>query len=48
MDIQTLAGSPRNERGGGQVSRLADVSATAPPFEATITGQTREIPHVRL
>jgi mannose-6-phosphate isomerase-like protein (cupin superfamily) len=22
MDIQTLAGSPRNERGGGQVSRL--------------------------
>ena len=48
MDIQTLAGSPRNERGGGQVSRLADVSATAPPFEATITGQTCEIPHVRL
>jgi quercetin dioxygenase-like cupin family protein len=22
MDVQTLAGSPRNERGGGQVSRL--------------------------
>ena len=22
MDIQTLAGSPRNERGGGQVFRL--------------------------
>jgi hypothetical protein len=39
---------PRNERGGGQVSRLVDVPATAPPFEATITGQTCEIPHVRL
>ena len=48
MDIQTLADSPRNERGGGQVSRLADVSATAPPSEATITGQTRQIPRVRL
>ena len=48
MDIQTLADSPRNERGGGQVSRLVDVSATAPPSEATITGQTREIPRVRL
>jgi hypothetical protein len=65
MDIQTLAGSPRNERGGGQVSRLLlaagqfgsrqlsvtwveYVSATSPPFEAAITGQTWEIPHVRL
>jgi len=25
-----------------------DVSATAPPSEATITGQTRQIPRVRL
>ena len=48
MHIQTLAGSPRNERGGGQVSRLVDVSATAPPSEATITSQTRQIPRVRL
>ena len=126
MDIHTLAGSPRNERGGGQVSRLlltagqfgsrqlsvtwvecqsgsqqalhahpaheqvyvivegrgkmqvgteacevgrgtlvfvppatphairaidghrlVYVSATSPPFEAAITGQTWEIPHVR-
>ena len=127
MDVQTLAGCPRNERGGGQVSRLlltagqfgsrqlsvtwvecqpgsqqalhahpaqeqayvivqgqgqmlagaeacevgpgtlvfvppttphairaiggqqlVYVSATSPPFEATITGQTWEIPRVRL
>jgi mannose-6-phosphate isomerase-like protein (cupin superfamily) len=127
MDVQTLASSPRNERGGGQVSRLlltagqfgsrqlsvtwvecqpgsqqalhahpaqeqayvivqgrgqmlagaeacevgpgtlvfvppatphairsiggqqlVYVSATSPPFEATITGQTWEIPRVRL
>jgi mannose-6-phosphate isomerase-like protein (cupin superfamily) len=127
MDVQTLAGSPRNERGGGQVSRLllaagqfgsrqlsvtwvecqpgsqqalhahpaqeqvyvivegrgqmlagaeerevgrgtlvfvppstphairntgdqplVYVSATAPPFEAAVTGQTWEIPQVRL
>jgi mannose-6-phosphate isomerase-like protein (cupin superfamily) len=125
MNVQTLAGSPRNERGGGQVSRLlltagqfgsrqlsvtwvechpgsqqalhahpaqeqayvivhgrgqmlagaeacevgpgtlvfvppatphairtiggqlVYVSATSPPFEATITGQTWEIPRVR-
>jgi mannose-6-phosphate isomerase-like protein (cupin superfamily) len=31
---------------GGQ--RLVYVSATSPPFEAAITGQTWEIPHVRL
>jgi mannose-6-phosphate isomerase-like protein (cupin superfamily) len=127
MNVQTLSGSPRNERGGGQVSRLlltagqfgsrqlsvtwvecqpgsqqalhahpaqeqayvivhgrgqmlggaeacevgpgtlvfvppatphairsiggqqlVYVSATSPPFEATITGQTWEIPRVRL
>jgi hypothetical protein len=45
MNVQTLAGSPRNERGGGQ---LVYLSATSPPFEATITGQTWEIPRVRL
>jgi len=31
---------------GGQ--QLVYVSATSPPFEATITGRTREIPRVRL
>ena len=38
MDIQTLAGSPRNERGGGQVSRLLLAAGQFGSRQLSVTG----------